>query len=151
MTTAEDIMSKEPITVGPNAKVKDMAEIMVKKGITCMPVLDERGDVLGLVTDDDLLHPETKVIFPTPIHFLESYLMLPSTLRKFEDKLHRALGSTAEEVMNRTPVMVNPERDVAEVASLMVDRNEKYALVTEGRKLKGIIVESDILKTIAGG
>ncbi len=151
MTTAAEIMSTDPITVGPKAKVKDMAQIMVDNNISCLPVVDEDGILLGLVDEDELVHPETKLYFPTPIHFLESYLMLPSSLHKFEEQLHRALGSTAEDLMNREPIEVNPEKDVQEIAALMVEREEEYALVVEGRSLKGVITEADILKTIASG
>jgi CBS domain-containing protein len=151
LTTAAEIMSADPITVGPKAKVKDMAQMMVDNRISCLPVVDEDGILLGIVSEDDLVHPETKVRFPTPIHFLESYLMLPSTLHKFEEQLHRALGSIAEEVMNREPVIVDPERDVEEIAGLMVEKEQEYAVVVEGGRLAGIITEADILKTIAGG
>ena len=151
MTTAAEIMSADPITVRPEAKVKDMAQIMVDNRISCLPVVNEDGDLLGLVHEEDLVHPEAKVHFPTPIHFLESYLMLPSSLRKFEDTLHRALGSTAEDVMNREPIIVNAETAVADIAALMVDRDLEYAIVTEGRKLKGVITEAYILKPLAEG
>jgi len=151
LTTATEIMSADPITVGPKAKVKDMAQIMVDNRIRCLPVVDEDGDLLGLVDEEDLVHPEAKVHFPTPIHFLESYLMLPSSLRKFEDQLRRALGSTAEDVMNRDPIVVDPEKSVEEIATLMVERDLEYAMVVEDNKLKGVVTQADILKTIAGG
>lgn len=151
MTTAAEIMSPDPITVGPEAKVKDMAQIMVDNRIGCLPVVDENGKLLGVVDENDLVHPETKVHFPTTIHFMDSYLFLPSSLREFEKELRQAVGSTARDVMKTDPLIVGPGTDIDDVAGLMVDKDLEYVLVVEGGELGGIITRADILKTLTGG
>lgn len=150
MKTAREIMSPEPITVGPEASVKEMAQIMVDNRIRCLPVVDEFGKLLGVVDEEELVHPETRVRFPTTLHFLDSYLFLPSSLREFEKELRQAVGARAADVMNEEPPLVGPDANVGEVASLMVKDDLEYVLVVEGDRLEGVITQADLLKDLAG-
>lgn len=151
MKTAREIMSTNPITVGPKAKVKEMAQIMVDNRISCLPVVDDDGILLGVVDEEDLVHPETKVHFPTTIHFMDSYLFLPSSLKEFERELRQAVGSKASDIMIESPYTVAPFDGVEDVAALMVEKELENVMVVEDGKLLGVITQSDLLKTLTGG
>lgn len=151
MKPAREIMSRDPITVGPKATVKEMAEIMVQNRIRCLPVLDEEGRLLGVVDEEDLVHPEARVHFPTTIHFLDSYIFLPSSLKDFEKELHKAVGSRAADVMVESPPTVGPDEDVSEVATLMLEKDMEYVMVVEDFKLLGVITQADLLKDLTEG
>ncbi|MBC7247081.1 MAG: CBS domain-containing protein [Actinobacteria bacterium] len=148
---ARDIMNTRPVTVGPEASVTEMAALMVEKRIRCLPVVDEEGRVLGVVDEEDLVHQDARVHFPTFIHFLESYIFLPSSLKRFEKELRQAVGSKAREVMEEDIPAVDPLRSVEEIATLMLDRDMEYVLVVEEGRLLGVITRADILRTIAEG
>jgi CBS domain-containing protein len=53
---AQDIMTREVATVGPYTSVLDIAAIMVEKHISGVPVLTESGEIIGMVSQTDLLH-----------------------------------------------------------------------------------------------
>ena len=151
MKTAREIMSPDPMIVRPEATVKDMAQVMVENRIRCLPVVDESGKIIGVVDEEDLVHQDAKIHFPTFIHFLESYIMLPSSLNRFERELRQAVGSTARDVMEKEYQAVAPGNSVEEVATLMVDSDLEYVLVVEDERLQGVITRADILKTLAAG
>ncbi len=151
MKAAREIMSPDPMTVGPEASVTEMAAIMVENRIRCLPVVDEEGRLLGVVDEEDLVHQDARVHFPTFIHFLESYIFLPSSLKRFEKELRQAVGYKAREVMEENIPMVGPLQSVEEVATLMLERDLEYVLVVEEGRLLGVITRGDILRTIAGG
>jgi CBS domain-containing protein len=151
LKTAQETMSPNPITVGLEATVKEMAQIMVDNRISCLPVVDEEGKLLGVVDEEDLVHPETKVHFPTTIHLLDSYLFLPSSLKKFEKEISQAVGSKASDRMNSSPHTVGPLESVEDVATLMVDKELESVMVIEDDILKGVITQTDLLKNLAGG
>ncbi|MGQ9475601.1 MAG: CBS domain-containing protein [Actinomycetota bacterium] len=94
MKAAREIMNASPITVGSDTSVREMAGIMVENRIRCLPV-EEEGKLLGVVDEEDLVHRDARVHFPTFIHFLESYIfqpLLPEALREVAapgDRLHR--------------------------------------------------------------
>jgi len=149
--TAKDIMSPDPITVGPDTAVTEMAKIMVDNRVRCLPVVDEQEKLLGVVDEEDLVHQDAKIHFPSFIHFLESYIFLPSSLKRFEKELRQAVGATASEVMGEQPHKVKPEDKLEDIATLMVEEDLEYVLVVEGDKLEGVITRTDILKTLTGG
>jgi CBS domain-containing protein len=149
--TAREIMSPEPITVDPDTPVKEMAQIMLDKRIRCLPVVDEEGTLVGVVDEEDLIHQDAKIHFPTFIHFLESYIMLPSSLNRFERELRQAVGSKARDVMKEKYHTVSPTDSVEEVATLVVDKDLEYVLVVEEERLLGIVTRADLLKTLTEG
>ena len=151
MKTAAEIMSPDPMVVGPDATVTEMAKIMVDNRIRCLPVVDETGKLLGAVDEEDLVHQDARIHFPSFIHFLESYIFLPTSLKRFERELRQAVGAKASEVMGEQPHLVEPGDDVEDIATLMGDKDLEYVLVVEEDRLKGVITRADILKTLTGG
>jgi CBS domain-containing protein len=53
--TAQDVMTQAVITVSPNSRVEDAAEQMARHNITGLPVLDESGSVVGIISDFDVI------------------------------------------------------------------------------------------------
>jgi CBS domain-containing protein len=149
--SALEIMSRDPLTVGPDTPVKDIAQMMLENRIRCTPVVDPEGKVLGVVDEEDLVHQDAKLHFPTFLHFLDSYIMLPSSLNRFQKELRQAVGSVAHDVMEEEYKAVNPLDSVEKVATLMVDKDLEYVLVVEDGKLQGVITRADILKTLTEG
>ena len=148
---ARDIMSTDIVEVEPDTDVKKLAHMMVDKRIRCIPVVDADGRILGTVTEEDLIHQDARIHFPTSLHFLESYIILPSSLHKFEEELRRAVGAKASEVMDTKVTKIGPDADVSDIANRMVDNDMEFVLVEEDEKLLGIITRADILKAIFPG
>ena len=146
-----EIMSKDLVTQGPETEVRELAGLMVEKRLRCIPIEDAEGNLLGIVTEDDLVHQDARIHFPTFFHFLESYIMLPGSFNRFERDLKKAVAAKASEVMNLKPVKVPPDTEIEYVATLMADHDVEYVLVMEGDKLSGIVTRTDILKAIAKG
>lgn len=151
MKSAREIMSANPLTVGRETPVKDIAQIMLENRIRCLPVIDDEGKVLGVVDEEDLVHQDAKIHFPTFIHLLDSYIMLPSSLKRFKKELRQAVGSVAHDVMEEEYEAVSPLDSVEKVATLMVDKDLEYVLVEEDGILQGVVTRADILKTLTGG
>lgn len=151
MKSALEIMSPDPLTVDPDVPVKDIAQMMLDNRIRCLPVVDPEGNVLGVVDEEDLVHQDAKIQFPSFIHFLDSYIMLPSSLNRFQRELRQAVGAVAHDVMEEEYEAVRPEDSVERVATLMVKKDLEYVLVVEGGKLQGVITRADILKTLTEG
>lgn len=151
MKSAREIMSSDPLTVDPETPVKDIAQMMLENRIRCLPVVDSDGKLLGVVDEEDLVHQDAKIHFPTFLHFLDSYIMLPSSLNRFQKELRQAVGSVAHDVMEEEYRAVNTADSVEKVATLMVDKDLEYVLVVEEEKLMGVITRADILKTLTEG
>jgi CBS domain-containing protein len=147
MATARDIMTPDPVTVGPELPVTDAAKLMVEKRIGALPVIqDER--LIGLVSEGDLIMADVKVEFPTYIDLLSGFIFYPPSVRRFENELKKAVAAEVKDVMTREPVTVTADTPVEDLATLMVDRDVSRLPVLDGGKLVGIISKSDIVRSI---
>lgn len=146
---AEEVMTPEVITVKPDTPVREVATLMVEKRLRAVPVVDEGGRLLGVVSEEDLIHQDARVHFPTFFHLLEGYIMLPGSLKRFEKELRQAMGATAEEVMDTDFPVVDPNSDLSQVATCMVEKDCDYLLVMREEELLGMITRADLVRFLA--
>lgn len=145
--TARDIMTTDPVTVGRDLSVTDAARLMVERRIGALPVLDGEK-LVGIVTEGDLIMRDVKVEFPTYLHLLDGFIMYPPATARFETELKKAVGATVDDVMTPDPVTVQADTPVADVATLMVDRDVSRVPVLDGDRLVGIVSKSDIVRSL---
>src|SRR5665647_1615472 len=115
-------MTTAVITVKPETTVRELADILAKNKISGVPVVDDKGRVLGMVSEADVILQDADLHFPYYIQFLESVIYLQS-VHKFEERFRKQIGSKVSEIMTEELVSVTPEQTVREVATLMADRN----------------------------
>jgi CBS domain-containing protein len=147
--TARDIMTPDPVTVGPDMTVTEAAHLMTGKHIGALPVV-EKGKLVGLVTEGDLIMSDVKVHFPTYLSLLGGYIFAPGAQDRYESALRKAVGATVADVMTAEPITVGPDALVTDVATLIVERDVARVPVMDGETLVGIISKSDIVRSLAG-
>ncbi len=145
-----DIMSTDPVVVGPELSVTDAARLMVDRKIGALPVLE--GDTLvGLVTEGDLIMRDVKLEFPTYIHLLDGFIMYPPSTQRFESELKKAVAADVRAVMTADPITVQADAPVGDAATLLVDRDVSRLPVMDGDRLVGIVSKSDIVRSLLVG
>jgi CBS domain-containing protein len=147
--TARDIMTPDPVTVGPDTSVTDAAHVMATKHIGALPVVEGEA-MVGFVTEGDLIMQDAKVHFPTYLSLLGGYIFAPGAADRFESALRKAVGARVGDVMTREPITVAPEALVSDVATLFVEREVSRVPVVEGGRVIGIVSKSDIVRSLAG-
>jgi CBS domain-containing protein len=145
--TAGDIMTRNPITVAPEASVTEAAHLMVDKHVGALPVMDG-GELVGIVTEGDLIMQDVKLEFPTYIHLLDGMIMYPPATARFEDELRKAVAASVGAVMTRDIVTVEATTPVEDVATLFVERNVSRIPVLANGKLVGIVSKSDVVRSL---
>lgn len=150
VVTARDIMTADPATVGPEALVTDAAKIMTEKNIGALPVVDD-GELIGLVTEGDLIMQDVKLEFPSYIHLLDGFIMYPPSTAKFEHELKKAVAATVRDVMTAEPVTIQGDAPIEDVATLLSEREVSRLPVLDGAELIGIVSKHDIVRAIANG
>jgi CBS domain-containing protein len=142
------IMTREVLTVQPNTPVSQVARLMSEHDISGLPVVDEAGQVLGVVTERDIIVRNTRFKMPTFFVILDSIIYL-ETPHHFQERLAHMLGATAEEVMSKPAVTISPDASIEALAELMVDQRMNPIPVVEAGKLVGIVSRSDIIRLMA--
>lgn len=147
---ARDIMTPDPLVIGPDAQVTEAARIMSEENVGALPVVDG-GRLVGLVTEGDLIMQDVKLEYPTYIDLLGGFIMYPPATAKFEHELRKAVAATISDVMSQDPVTVQVTASLEDVASLLAEQDVSRLPVLEGETLVGIISKHDIVRAIAQG
>lgn len=149
--TVADIMTREPISVQPQTPIQTAIEILAKQRISGLPVLDDHGKLVGVISETDLMWRETDVRQPAFIKILDSVIYLDNPGR-YEKELHKAIGQTVGEVMfSGHIVTIAPDKSIREAARLMHDKQVHRLLVVDAETtaLVGILTRGDIIRTMA--
>ena len=140
---AQDIMTRDTITVAPATSVRDAARLMVAHGVSGLPVVDDPGDLVGIVSEGDLIirqRPRTRL--PWWQIFLDDGERLAREYTK-------AVGLTCGEVMTREVITVAPETEIEAIAALLDARHIRRVPVVHERRLVGIVSRGDLVKMLA--
>ncbi|HHO47367.1 MAG TPA: CBS domain-containing protein [Desulfobacteraceae bacterium] len=148
MTTAQDIMTREVITVNENLSVRELARIFADNRISGAPVVDDQGNLVGVVTESDLIDQAKKVHIPTVMAFFDSFVFLENPDR-LEKDLKKMAASTVGDVCSREVVTVENEAPLEEIATIMAEKNRHTLPVMEKGRMVGVIGKSDIIRTLA--
>ena len=147
--TVADAMTPDPVTVPPEMEVGDVAKVMVDKDIGGVPVVTAGGDLVGIVTESDLIVLDSEVKFPSYVHFLDGYIFVPGAVHRFEEKFRKAVAATAGEMMTEDFMTVSPDDKIEDVAEIMTKKKMKRFPVIKDGALVGIITMRDIVKLIS--
>jgi len=136
-----DVMTKDPISIEPDALVGTAIDVMVERKVRHLPVVDEKGAVVGIITDRDL---RSAALAPA----LEQYLS------KAAQRRLRGVGATLEnlrvkDAMTRSPVTTKSDVPVTQAAALMLEAHIGSLPVVDDGKLVGIVTDRDAVKALA--
>jgi len=148
MLTAKDIMTTEVITVRMDTTVNELAEILWKNRISGAPVLDDDGNVVAVVTENDLIDQSKKFHIPTMISLLDSVIFLESS-KKTEEEIKKMAGNTVRDICAKKLVSVSENAGMDEIATIMAENNVHTLPVMQDGRLIGVIGKTDIIRTIA--
>ncbi len=125
-------MTKHPITCNPEMSIADATALMKQEKVKRLPVLNKDKELVGLITEKDILYASPSPASSLSIHEM-AYLLSRLTVGK---------------LMNKNVMTVNKDVTVEEAARLMVDQDLSCLPVLESKKLVGIITQSDMFKIL---
>jgi CBS domain-containing protein len=133
-TTVKDVMTTEVVAVRSETTFKELAAALRRYRVSALPVVDDAGRVLGVVSEADLLAKEA-LADPGPV----AELVHRKDVRKAE-------GLTAGDLMTSPPVTAAPDDPVEQAARMMhFMRVKRLPVVNSGGQLVGIISRADVL------
>jgi CBS domain-containing protein len=134
--TVRDLMTERPRTTTPELPLHEAAREMLSVRLSALPVVDSEGRLLGLLSERELMR-----------HLIATALLPGPTARHWGGSPMGA-HPTVRDVMTRQVLCVSPEQSVAEVASLMSNRDvERVPVVRDGR-LVGFLTRGDIVRKL---
>jgi CBS domain-containing protein len=131
-----DVMSSPVVTVPPSMRLKEVANLLVEREISAVPVVED-GALVGIVSEADLVPLE---LAPDPRAHLAPLPEPPPSVPQ-----------VVAEVMTTEVVALPEDADAAEAGRLMLQRRVKSIPIVQGPRVVGIVARRDLLKMLARG
>lgn len=141
---ASDVMVTNVITVRPDTTVQEIANILVANRISAVPVVDERGALVGIVSEGDLIH---RAETGTERRY-SWWLKMVGDRSAFARDFLKSHGIRAAEVMTREVITAGPDMPLGELASLLEKHRIKRVPIVDRGKLVGIVSRANLVQAL---
>src|SRR3954449_1064468 len=149
MATVREIMETDVPTVHPTDTLEDVVRTMRRHELPAIPVVNEGGRCVGMISEGDLVirGEEADIHLPHVIELWGGVVFLEST-KRYEERLRKAIGSIARDVMTEDPVTVGPGATAESAARLIARHKHNRLPVVEHGRLVGVVTRVDVLDAL---
>jgi acetoin utilization protein AcuB len=131
----KNVMTENPLTVGPDAPLRQAVNLMRDRKIRHLPVVEDGGRLVGMLTDRDVRHAA----------------LVPALAQHLPWELRRLKSLRIRDVMTWSVVTTHPEATLAQAGVIMFQRRIGSLPVVEEGRLVGILTETDVLSALTKG
>lgn len=142
---AVDVMTTEVVTVSPETEVRELAKIMLERGISALPVVDASQTLVGIVSEGDLMRRPEAGTERKPSWWLRLF----ADEREEAQAYVKSHGQHARDVMTTDVVTVAEETPIGEVARILERNRIKRVPVVRDGKVRGIVSRANLLQGLA--
>ncbi len=142
---AMDVMVRDVITVKPDDEVAEAVQLLAEHDVSALPVVDDDENVVGVISEADLLHREEIGTEKQRPWWLEA--VTPAS--KLAGEFAKSHGRRVEEVMSTDVVSAAEDTSLEEIATLLERHRIKRVPILRGGKLIGIVSRSNLIQALA--
>ena len=145
---ASEVMTRDVATAGPRATTRELARLLLEKGISAVPIVDETGAPIGMVSEGDLIGRSEAEREARR----DWWLTLLAEGEALNDQFLASLRSrerTASEIMSAPVVSINETTETSEIARLLTAHRIKRVPVVRQGRIAGIVSRADLLRALA--
>jgi len=142
---ASDVMTRNVISVSPDATIADAVELMLERGISGLLVVDSSGTLAGIVTEGDLLRRDELGTGRRRSWWLR---LIASPGRQAAD-FTRTHGRKVADVMTRDVLSVNAKSPLTDIVAMMEEHRVKRVPVLDGDHVVGVVSRADLLRALS--
>ncbi len=147
MVSVAEVMRRDQPTVSPGDSIATVARIMTEHQLPGVPVVHD-GEIVGIVTESDLVAREADISVPTIVPFLDA-LVVSDGGRDFDEDMRRVLALTAGDLMTSPVFNIRATATLSQAATLMIDHGiNPLPVVNEDLQLVGIVSRADLVRVI---
>ena len=145
---ARDVMTRDVISVTPHTPVRKVASLLVKHRIGAVPVIDDGGAPIGIVSESDLIRPDRAAREA----WRRSWLEILAEGEPLAPELIAWLGSqnhSARTVMSAPVITVSEETNLPDIAEILTTRRIKRVPIVRDGRIVGIIGCADLVRALS--
>ncbi|MEQ8171983.1 MAG: CBS domain-containing protein, partial [Candidatus Eremiobacterota bacterium] len=132
---ARDVMTQKVITVSSDLSIRKLIQLLITERISGVPVVDDAGEVVGIISERDILKAVDRLI--------------KVKVSLDEEREQKGSFNWVDGIMTKEVIFVSEDDPVEHVCKLMSERKIHRVPVMNGKKIVGIITSMDVLKTVA--
>lgn len=148
-TPLQSVMSANVVVLRPEQTLAEAADVLAEHGIGAAPVVDDSGEIVGLLRDEDLLATEARLHVPTTIAILGVDFTLPSHIRRYDDELRQAIASTVGGAMEKDFPRLGTDATIEDAATLMHESDVTHVVIVDDARPVGIVARGDLVRFLA--
>ena len=149
MLKARDIMRTEITTVPPDMTVEELGRLFIEKNLSGLPVVDDSGKLIGIVTENDLISQNKRLHIPTVLRIFDAVIPLERP-KIFEKEVRKMAGRTVQDICTRELISINEDTGIEEIATIRSVNKAHHLPVVRDGSLVGLVDQHDVIKGIAG-
>jgi CBS domain-containing protein len=148
--TVREIMDPDPVSVTVADSVETVLHVMRDHDLNGVPVVNEGGRCVGIITESDLVLTDQDEDFHLPHYFqLFGGIVFLERWSHFEERARKAFAANAEDMMTADPITIEPDASVDEAARLIARKKHNRLPVIEHGRLVGVVTRVDVLDGLA--
>jgi CBS domain-containing protein len=150
MRSAAEIMDADVPTVTPEGDARTAIDLLSKTDLGAIPVVDEAGKVVGIVSESDLILSEEESDLHLP-HYLNIMggIVFVGSMKGFEERLNKAFATKVSELMTADPIVARDDEPAGEVAKKIADSHHNHLPVVDADgRLVGMVTRADALAAL---
>ncbi|MDO4281552.1 MAG: CBS domain-containing protein [Peptococcaceae bacterium] len=141
----KEIMTKNVLTLSPNDSLEDAAKLLVEHRISGAPVVDAFNNVIGMLTEGDLVRQQKPLTQPLYLMFLDS--AIPINLKSLNKDWEDLTAMTVAQLMTQKVVSLHEYDEVSEAAETMLNKKiNRLPIINDEGQLLGIVTRQDIIR-----
>ncbi|UCC92251.1 MAG: CBS domain-containing protein [Thermoplasmata archaeon] len=150
-----EVMTSDVVTLNEYMSVREAAKILAECNISGAPVLDNDGELVGMLTETDILRSvkgaadEVRMVFPS-IHTMGVMFELAKGETEIMEAFEEQANTVVMDVMTRNVITCRPDEDLNKVASVLVKKSiNRLPVVDDEGRVVGIVTRGDIVRAFA--
>ena len=148
---AKDIMNRKVVSVSPGTPLSEAARLLEEHKFDGMPVVDDDNQLIGIVTEYDLISKGSAVHIPTMQFILQNLHAFPNDANQFRGDVAVVSSLTVGDVMNADPMTLSGDATFEEVVATFRDhyRVNPIPIIDKSRRVIGIISRFDLIHPLS--
>jgi CBS domain-containing protein len=149
MPTVREIMQVNVPAVYPDDPIEQVVQTLRDNDLPGVPVINEGGRCVGIITEADLIMAGESEDLHLP-HYIELFggIVFLESMSKFEERLKKAIGAKASDVMTEDPITISPDATVSEAARMIARHKHNRLPVVEHGRMIGVVTRIDVLDAL---
>ncbi|HEV7563083.1 MAG TPA: CBS domain-containing protein [Solirubrobacterales bacterium] len=150
MKTAAEIMNPDVTTVSPDDDARTAIDLLAKTEMGAIPVVDDDGKVVGIVSESDLIisDEESDLHLPHYLNIMGGIVFIGS-MKGFEERLEKAFATKVSDLMTADPIVAHTYEAADRVAKKIAESHHNHLpVVDEDGRLAGMVTRADALAAL---